>query len=37
MAKISELPNSATPLTGEETFPVVQLGITKKLESTTFE
>lgn len=30
MAKISELPNSATPLTGEETFPVVQLGITKK-------
>lgn len=30
MAKISELPNSATPLTGEETFPVVQFGITKK-------
>jgi|GEM_PF-1008931 len=30
MAKISELPNSATPLTGEETFPVVQLGTTKK-------
>lgn len=30
MAKISELPNSATPLTGEETFPIVQLGITKK-------
>lgn len=30
MAKISELPNSATPLTGEETFPVVQLGVTKK-------
>lgn len=30
MAKISELPNSATPLTGEETFPVVQLGSTKK-------
>ena len=32
MAKISELPNSATPLTGEETFPVVQLGITKKAQ-----
>lgn len=31
MAKISELPNSATPLTGEETFPVVQFGITKKV------
>lgn len=30
MAKISELPNSATPLTGEETFPIVQLGVTKK-------
>lgn len=30
MAKISELPNSATPLTGEETFPIVQSGITKK-------
>lgn len=30
MAKISELPNSATPLTGEETFPVVQFGVTKK-------
>lgn len=30
MAKISELPNSATPLTGEETFPVVQSGTTKK-------
>lgn len=30
MAKISELPNSATPLTGEETFPIVQFGITKK-------
>lgn len=32
MAKISELPNSATPLTGEETFPIVQLGITKKAQ-----
>lgn len=30
MAKISELPNSATPLTGEETFPIVQSGTTKK-------
>ncbi len=30
MAKISELPNSATPLTGEETFPIVQFGTTKK-------
>ena len=32
MAKISELPNSATPLTGEETFPIVQLGVTKKAQ-----
>lgn len=32
MAKISELPNSATPLTGEETFPIVQFGITKKAQ-----
>lgn len=30
MAKISELPNSTTPLTGEETFPIVQSGTTKK-------
>lgn len=32
MAKISELPNGATPLTGEETFPIVQLGVTKKAQ-----
>lgn len=37
MAKISELPNSATPLTGEETFPIVQSGTTKKPESATLK